>query len=266
MNPTLLNPVGGVAAFSEMAAMIADLERLAERSDAVLRCLTACRSGIFEGRDGGSVAVETRSYSDDQLALLAHLASHCPTPLSVEIGFGMGLSAMLLLGARSSRQTPFQHLIFDPYGLGHGQAARIERYLDDEFGPAFKRIHKPSQIALGQLLDVVGPGSAGLVFIDGSHRFENIMMDFALADEICCQGGHLVFDDAWYPAIEAALNYIATNRPDYALAARAAPNTAVLRKVGEDRRDWCSFQPFSSPSRVDWTPHPEAAWPMPSRP
>jgi hypothetical protein len=93
-----------------------------------------------------------------------------------------------------------------------------------------------------------------MIFIDGGHRFEQVMTDFVLADLLCCRGGTIVLDDACYPAIETVINYVTSNRPDYAVAHLAVAKTTVLRKVAADGRAWNSFTPFEVPQRSDWTP------------
>jgi putative hemolysin len=52
------------------------------------------------------------------------------------------------------------------------------------------------------------------------------------------------------------LNYIATNRGDYAIARFPAGNLAVLKKLGADQREWSAFQPFDVARRRDWAPSP----------
>jgi hypothetical protein len=107
---------------------------------------------------------------------------------------------------------------------------------------------------MAALFDANGRDAAGLIFIDGGHRFEQVMTDFVLADLLCCQGGTIVFDDACYPAIETVINYVKSNRPDYAVAHLALPKTTVLRKITRDGRAWNRFTPFEVPQRYDWTP------------
>ena len=79
------------------------------------------------------------------------------------------------------------------------------------------------------------------------------MADFVLADLLCAPGGFIAFDDSSYPAIEAVMNYIAANRPDYAVMHLAAPNLSVIQKIHFDKREWFSFNPFEVPNRRNWT-------------
>ncbi len=166
----------------------------------------------------------------------------------------MGSSAAIILGARRLAGKPFTHLIYDPFGLPDGRGAVVQSYLQTHFPKAFRRVMKRSEYGLAELLDKNGPGIAGLVFVDGGHHFENVMTDFVLADQLCCEGGYIVLDDAWFPAIESVVNYVKANRPDYAVAHLPIPNCSAIRKIGPDARAWDAFQPFEVPQRVDWTP------------
>ena len=126
-------------------------------------------------------------------------------------------------------------------------------YLIAEFGSLYNRVRKRSEVGLAQLIDKRGEGIAGLIFIDGSHHFENVMTDFVLADLLCCEGGYIILDDACFPAIETVVNYVSSNRSDYAVAHLAAPNLTVLKKRATDLREWSAFMPFPVPQRSGWT-------------
>lgn len=234
--------------------MVIKLRALAGREQAIALCLSALETGTFRAPNGTSEGLGRERISIEQCALLAHLARNCPKQLSVEVGFGMGSSAAIILGARRLLGKPFSHLIYDPYGLPGNRGQVVQAYLKARFPKGFRRLMKQSEIGLAALLDRLGPGSAGLIFIDGGHRFENVMTDFVLADQLCCVGGYIVLDDAWFPAIESVINYVTANRPDYAVAHLAVPNCTVLMKLSEDNRSWDAFKPFEVPNRENWTP------------
>lgn len=237
-------------------ALVAELNALAGKEEAIARSLAAVRTGQFQHPDGRVDQLGDVRVSAQQLGLLAHLAGRCETPLSIEIGFGMGSTAAVILGVRRLAGKPFTHLIFDPYGIPGGHGKIVQSYLETRFPKAFRRIMKPSEIGLAMIIDKRGPGTAGMIFIDGGHRFENVMIDFVLADQLCALGGYVVLDDAWYPAIETVVNYVRANRPDYEVAHLAVPNCTVLRKIAQDERGWDSFKPFEVPPREDWTAAP----------
>lgn len=241
-------------AFPPIDEMMIKLRALAGKEQAIGLCISALETGTFVAPDGTSEGLGRERISLEQCALIAHIARQCPKMLSIEIGFGMGSSAAIILGTRRLQAKRFAHLIFDPYGLPGDRGLVVQAYLKQRFPKGFRRIMKQSEVGLATLLDKHGPGIAGFIFIDGGHRFENVMTDFVLADQLCCVGGYIVLDDAWFPAIESVINYVRANRPDYAVAHLAVPNCSVLMKVGEDKRSWDAFKPFKVPHREDWTP------------
>jgi hypothetical protein len=229
---------------------------LSQKVEPIRRCISALETGRFVHPDGRVDDLGVVKIFFEQAALISYLCSQCALSLSVEVGFGMGSSATMILGTRRFLKQDFEHLIFDPYGLDEGRGRVVQSYLEMEFGDQFRRIEKPSEIGLSQLLDQRGRGSAGLVHIDGGHQFENVMTDFVLGDKLCAGGGYIVLDDALFPAIETVINYVRTNRPDYAIAHLPVANTSVLQKIAPDRREWSAFKPFPVPDRSDWDPAP----------
>jgi hypothetical protein len=246
--------VAEVLHFPPEEELIANLKALAAKEEAIALCLAALETGEFRHPDGRIDELGVVRLALGQAGLLAHLAQLCRKPLSIEVGFGMGSSAAVILGARRLQRKPFVHLIFDPFGLSEGRGNVVQSYLKEHFPKGFQRVMKKSEIGLASLLEKQGPSSAGLIFIDGGHRFENVMTDFVLSDQLCCIDGYVVLDDAWFPAIESVVNYVKANRPDYAVAHLAVPNCTVLKKIARDKRDWDSFKPFEVPQRDDWTP------------
>jgi predicted O-methyltransferase YrrM len=231
------------------ATLVANLVRLSQSNDAVARYLAAIESGYFEHPDGRKENLDV-VLLPPQAALLAHLAQRCPAQLSVETGFGMGSSTIAILAARRLTGAAFEHLTFEP---NPRRGAIVQSYLETEFGDCFRRCQERSEVGLGKLLSDKGPNSIGLAFIDGGHHFETVMSDFRLADMLCCEGGYIVFDDAWLPAIETTINYVRCNRPDYAVARSPVANTTVLRKCAPDRREWSAFVPFPVARRKNWS-------------
>ncbi|MET1415467.1 class I SAM-dependent methyltransferase [Roseibium sp. HPY-6] len=233
--------------------LVANFKLLSETIEPVRRYSQATAQKSFVADDGRKADLERMIFSPEKAALLAFLCQHCEAELSIEIGFGMGSSATVILGTRRSTGRNFEHLILDPWGISRLDGEIVQDYLEQEFGPKFQRIWERSEIALGQILKTRGQGKAGLIFIDGGHQFENVMTDFALSDLLCAHHGYIVLDDAAFPAIETVLNYIRANRPDYQIAYQPVPDIAVLRKVAPDARSWSSFKPFEVPDRSDWT-------------
>jgi predicted O-methyltransferase YrrM len=248
------------------AELVRELLEAAAASPPLALCLSAFETGRFELPDGTVEELGDVPISLVQAAALHHLARRCSTELSVEVGFGMGMSACVMLAARQARGEPFAHITFDPYGLEGGRGKAVQSYLTQQFADSFTLLEQPSELGLGQLLSSRGYGVSELIFIDGDHRFENVMIDFALASLLCTPGGYIVLDDAAYPAVETVVNYVTANRPDYAVAHLPVPNLSVLRKISHDEREWYAFNPFIVPNRRNWQARGETgAQALPSR-
>jgi predicted O-methyltransferase YrrM len=160
----------------------------------------------------------------------------------IEIGTGYGYSTLFILAAIS--KNAIGHLTsIDPTvrTAWHGIALRsIEKV---GAGQCFRHIEDRSDLAA---IDLAREGAAfDLIFIDGNHRFDDVLTDFYLFAQLCVKGGQVVFDDMWMPSIRAVVSFVRANRADFREAPNAEHNIAVFEKVGEDVREWDHFRPFS---------------------
>jgi cephalosporin hydroxylase len=86
-----------------------------------------------------------------------------------------------------------------------------------------------------------------LIFIDGGHRFDDVLVDFYLYAPLCSIGGYMIFDDLWMPSIQAVVAYVRANRKDFLeINALEEPNVRVFKKVSEDHRRWNDFKNFDA--------------------
>jgi len=240
-------------------ALRADLLSLGRSVDAIARYVSATETNRFVHPDGRDEPLGDIVLPLAQAAVLSHLCKRCASRISIEVGFGMGSSASVIMGTRRHLGEPFEHIVFDPHGLqgsapGTLRGAVVESYLKQEFAGHYHRVWKPSVLGMAELVDKVGRGISDFIHIDGDHHFEYVMADFLLADMLCRIGGFITLDDAVYPAVETALNYVSSNRRDYSIARFPAANLAVLRKLSADPRPWSAFHPFDVAQRSDWTP------------
>lgn len=106
----------------------------------------------------------------------------------------------------------------------------------------FRLIQAASAMALPRL--AVDGYKCGMIFIDGDHRFDNVLVDFFLSDAICLPGGVIVFDDLWMPSIQRVVKFIRSNRSDFRFIAQDVERGAVFQKVGRDERSWDHFIDF----------------------
>lgn len=84
----------------------------------------------------------------------------------------------------------------------------------------------------------------GVIFIDGNHRFDYVLVDFSLASLVCELGGHIILDDLWMPSIQRVVSFIRRNRVDFTEVPTPMSNIAVFRKTDVDKRAWDHFVSF----------------------
>ncbi|MCF8140363.1 MAG: class I SAM-dependent methyltransferase [Cyanobium usitatum Tobar12.5m-G36] len=207
------------------------------------------------GEDGKlhSIDATTRISPDEGLELL-RLAREVNACSLLEVGLAYGFSTQFLLsalvpqGGRLLALDPFQSS--DWHGIGRCLAEKTVAALTSDpasCGPLqFHWIQEPSHRAL-PTLEAAGE-SFDLIFIDGYHRFDDVLIDVSLASRLCRQGGVIVLHDLWLPAVRSVVAFLETNRSDLARLETACPNLGVFQVQGRDQRNWDHFVPFASAS------------------
>jgi len=178
----------------------------------------------------------------DEGALLVQLHTTLKAQSTVEIGLGYGFSTVFFLMAMQESGSGGHHIAIDPsqHGYYHGIGATHAQLL--RMQDRFTLIEEESAVALPRL--AAAGLQAHLILVDGQHRFDNVLVDFFLADAICAPNGAIVFDDAWLPSIQKVVRFIRNNRRDYRYAATDVQIAAVFHKVGSDDRPWNHYVDF----------------------
>jgi predicted O-methyltransferase YrrM len=70
------------------------------------------------------------------------------------------------------------------------------------------------------------------IYIDGNHRFDDVIVDFYLSDQVLRPGGLMALDDLWMQSIRTAANFIVNNRA-YRLVPQPVEKMIVLKKEQE---------------------------------
>jgi hypothetical protein len=231
-----------------------------ETSDSLRFCpplVAMMRAGEVTGRSGASHKVGALS-TVNNLVVIRNLFIELKPKRTLEVGLAFGGLALVFTtshrdsGLHPSRQhtaiDPFQATVWDGSGLIAVDAASLTDYLD--FRNPF------SSVALPQL--VAEAATFELIYLDGSHLFEDVFVGFYFATQLLADGGVLAFDDSCDPHIRKVLNFIRTNfRSTYepvdlsryrldrgatlryriAKALRKTQLTA-FRKIGPTTREW----------------------------
>jgi predicted O-methyltransferase YrrM len=160
---------------------------------------------------------------------------------TMEVGCAYGFSTLYLLAALAANPAAL-HVAIDPceHAMWHGIGAR--KVTDVQMDRAFRLVQESSVIAIPRF---IAEGSQfDLIFIDGNHRFDDVLVDFTLSALACKQGGLIILDDMWMPSIRKAASFVRRNRGDFSELPASVDNISVFQKTAEDRRDWKHFEDF----------------------
>jgi predicted O-methyltransferase YrrM len=171
----------------------------------------------------------------------------------LEIGMAYGYSTIYFLASIAKNQFG-RHVAIDPYqnsywkgiGLAHAQTLASVTAKNSTFQLFEDRSDRV-------VTDLARSRSFfDLIFIDGNHRFDDVLVDFYLYAQLCNVGGYMIFDDMWMNSVRTVVSFVRTNRIDFVEVPTAESNICVFKKVGQDSRNWDDFHnfPVSSNSGV----------------
>jgi predicted O-methyltransferase YrrM len=199
------------------------------------------------GSDGTRHSIDSRTrISPSQGIYLYELCLSVKPKSTLEIGMAYGYSTIYFLASIAQNQTG-HHVAIDPYqnsywhgiGLAHANAlAPATRN-----GSAFQLFEDRSDRIATDFAR--SKADFDIVFIDGAHRFDDVLVDFYLYSQLCTVGGYIILDDMWMSSVRTVASFVRTNRNDFMEVRTAEPNICVFQKVAEDSRDWDDFHRFS---------------------
>lgn len=160
------------------------------------------------------------------------------TEKSLEIGLAYGFSTIWIMdglapGGSHTALDPFQASLW--HGVGATQAQRLST----------KHFEFLEQYSIHALSDWIRAGEFfDFIFVDGNHRFDDVLVDFYLADQVLEVGGLMVLDDTWMASIRTVASFILSNRA-YQVVPQRSNRMVALKKLKNDDRDWRHFRPFA---------------------
>jgi hypothetical protein len=130
---------------------------------------------------------------------------------TLEIGLSFGGSALVFcachreLGhppaAQHTALDPFQTTVWDSCGLMAVDRAGLAGYMD--FHQAYSALELPRLIE--------GGARFGLVYVDGSHLFEDVFVDAYFVTRLLTKEGVVAFDDSSNPHIAKVIRFLRTS-------------------------------------------------------
>ncbi len=161
--------------------------------------------------------------------------------LSLEIGLGYGFSTVFLLAAMKAGGYG-HHIAIDPFQNRDWNGVGVTRAEILGMSDRFSFIEEKSITAVPKLIER-GTKTA-FVFIDGNHRFDDVLVDFYLCENVCELGGVIIFDDLWMPSVQKVVAFIRGNRDNFEFLDSPLDRMAIVRKIGEDGRPWDHYADF----------------------
>lgn len=161
-------------------------------------------SGRVDGRTG-SHPLHSAIDAAEAACLSALIEADPAVTRTLEVGCGYGVSALTIAGATAGRPgashtvvDPHQHTGWDGAGLLQLERAGLDHVT---------LVERPSEQALPDLA-ATEAGRLHLVFIDGWHTFDHVMVDAFYATQLLAVGGYLAFDDVTFPSVRRAVDHL----------------------------------------------------------
>lgn len=128
----------------------------------------------------------------------------------VEVGLAYASSALAIGEALVVVDSPEpRHVVIDPFQADVWDGVGWDLMRSAGLESIATLLLAPSSIALPQL---TSEGfSADAAFVDGSHRFHEVFLDFYFLRKIVRPGGLIVIDDHYKPSVRAAAHYYERN-------------------------------------------------------
>lgn len=168
------------------------------------------QGGQVKGRSGKTLTLGGVS-TVNNLVVLRNLLIELQPKKTLEIGLGYGGSALVFaashrdLGRSPSGQhvavDPFQRQRFDEAGLMALESAGLAGYVS--FHLDYSALVLSEMLKQGRRFD--------FVYVDGSHLFEDVFVDFYFVTRLLEDTGVVVFDDSSDPHVAKVLRFIRTN-------------------------------------------------------
>jgi predicted O-methyltransferase YrrM len=151
----------------------------------------------------------------------------------VEVGLAYASSALAIGEALVTVNPPHpRHVIIDPFQERAWCNVGWDLLRSAGLDSIATLMLTASSIALPQL--VTGGLIADAAFVDGSHRFHEVFVDFYFLRKIVRTGGLIIIDDNWTPSVRTAVRYYEQNLGWTAISDAFASGTVV--PIGGDAR------------------------------
>ena len=175
---------------------------------------------------------------------------------TLEIGLAFGGSALTFLSTlKETSPKQFQHTAIDPFQTKVWGGSSVRVISEEGFAENFTLYEDFSALALPELLK--DRKRFDLIYIDGSHLFEDVFLDFYYASRLLKQNGIMLFDDCTDRHVQKVIKFIRGNYAQFLseidYSVYDDPEKPLKKKIGNRMgvRQLCGFRKKNEPPR-DW--------------
>lgn len=168
------------------------------------------RTPFMVGRTGKQISTASMS-SRNNLKTIAALLKERQPARTLEVGLALGSSALVIAGLHKAggAQPAAQHIAIDPFQSSVWDDCGVLALEKAGLASFCRVIRDFSWRALPQLYDE--QQEIGLLYIDGSHLFEDVFIDLFYSARLVCLNGLVLFDDASDQHVAKVIRFVRRN-------------------------------------------------------
>lgn len=144
----------------------------------------------------------------NNLRTIQRLMAELKPAKTLEIGLSFGGSALAFCAAH---EVGGQHTAIDPFQTTHWDSCGLMAIERAGFGVRFTFLDGYSSIELPRLLQ--SDERFGLIYVDGSHLFEDVFIDAYYGARLLTDGGVILFDDSTDQHVAKVIRFLRSNTP-----------------------------------------------------
>jgi cephalosporin hydroxylase len=165
------------------------------------------RTRIAVGRSGHATQHIGGLSTVNNLLAIRHLMQEMRPDRTLEIGLACGGSALLFASMHREHDMPpgKQHTAIDAYQEAFDDVGILNLERADLSGYVHL-VRERSSLALPKLME--SGATFGIIYIDGSHQYEDVFCDFYYASRLLKHGGYIMFDDSTDKQVRRVIRYI----------------------------------------------------------
>ena len=199
-------------------------------TDALIETLYS--AGFAIGKNGKKFdlgCISTRR----NLQTIEHLMKHSSPSNTLEVGLGFGGSAVVFAAMHRKRNSSGHraHIAIDPYQDTQWDGAGRLKLQEADLSDFVEVLDEKSSTALPRLL--AEGRQFGMIYIDGSHVFEDVFIDAYYAVRLLETGGFVLFDDSPDSHVAKVLAFINSSVPGLERQAEVTVRHKIARYLGK---------------------------------